>query len=159
MITLIDDRIYHVQFRHVRQLPKRLNAKAITTCVIVARDQSSPLRFVAIGTTVCDAADNFSRHRGRWLAFTAAINSCTRLREHYVPLRSALLGLYPHPPEKTRRVMLPDWEKKKRWEAGWEIRQKRQARRDLKNAIRGEARERAQGRELRAVTEQLKAAP
>ncbi len=155
MIRLdIDDRFFHVQFRHARNLTR---VRAITTCVIVAESRlpvgeqlENIIRFTAIGNAVCWPPDQFSRRRGRLKAFANALDHCAPLADVRLALFSAYMAIDPDPPPPRPRVKLDERIKKARWEAGWELRQKRGwelrqkrlARRNYQTAV---ALERAEG--------------
>lgn len=133
MITLyIEDRLYHVEFRHVRKdganpaLGRRAPIAAITTCVILASSPHEPRQFVAIGNAICALDDAFSRRKGRLLSFYKAVTHCGALRD----VREALLAAYLHQdpgPLVEVRPALTQPEKTVLWQKGWEKRKQREA--------------------------------
>lgn len=129
---------FEVEFRHARAegphpaLGRRSTVAAITTCVIVAMEDTCAIpisgdvpQFMAIGNAVCARGDNFSRRVGRWKAFVKAVRQCGMLHQY----RSALLDAYdqadPDPPPREPH-QLTEAHKRAFWELGWEKRKARE---------------------------------
>jgi len=130
MITLdVNGRVFHVQFRHARNLSK---VEAITTCaIVVGENDPGPelkdlIAFTALGTAICWPGDQFARRRGRLKAFANALDHCSALREVGLELFRAYMRLDPDPPPRLARAKLADAIKRARWEAGWEKRRQRE---------------------------------
>ena len=85
---------YTIEFRHLTKLGKRpalrkAPVKAVTTCVIVVRSPHGHLKLIAIDNAICSDADNFSRLRGRWLAFKKTLERCGALKKVAFELEAA----------------------------------------------------------------------
>lgn len=85
---------YTIEFRHLTKLGKRpalrkAPVKAVTTCVIVVHGPDEHLKLIAIDNAICSDADNFSRPRGRWLAFKKTLERCGALKNVAFELGSA----------------------------------------------------------------------
>jgi hypothetical protein len=147
MICLtVDDRLYHVEFRHVRKdgahpaLGRRAPIHAITTCVIIATKAGEPLGlepseilFTAIGNAICALDDAFSRRKGRLLSFYKAVTHCGALRDVREALLAAYLNHDPDPCVEIRPALTQP-EKAVLWQKGWERRKQRELARTARSA-------------------------
>jgi hypothetical protein len=141
MIQLtLDDRIYHIEFRHVRRdrwpgsaIGRRAPVRAITTCVILFPSPHEPWQTIAIGTALCANEDAFSRQTGRHVAFSRAVNQCGALRGVKMALTAAYLE-HDAPPCKLPRPQLTADERIVLWQAGWEKRKQRELARAARSA-------------------------
>ena len=156
MIQLhIDDRVYHVEFRHTRRLGRILpdghrpelpiargHIRAITTCAITvvevmynvaSNSYASEIRFTAIGTAVCANEDAFARQTGRHIAFSKAVTQCGALRNKKIALMAAYLEIDPPPCYEVAEKLTP-LQKTAMWEAGWEKRKQREAAKAARSA-------------------------
>ena len=146
MIRLsIEDRIYHVEFRHTQRegkhpaLGPRAPIRAITTCVIIIAidplitvNDLPGILFTAIGTALCANDDDFSRQTGRHVAFSKAVTQCGALRGVKMALTAAYLE-HDAPPCIKIQPQLSQAEKVELWQAGWDKRQTRSAARYQKS--------------------------
>ncbi len=146
MITLqVAGKFYSIEFRHATRLGKRHELsdkspiKAITTCVVAAGG------LIAIESAVCSDSDNFSRQRGRDLAFGKVLARCPSLRavrmsfiDAYVKATGVLLPC--KAPRKAKKLSADEWQR--RVDDGKEVRAARLRSRTLAKSLLDEMKSR-----------------